>query len=48
MFFVAVGSSINMSVLKENWDVILWMLAGLVSLKAAVNVALGPLFGLSR
>jgi hypothetical protein len=25
-----------------------WMLAGLVSLKAAVNIALGPLFGLSK
>jgi Kef-type K+ transport system membrane component KefB len=48
LFFLSVGGSINMEVLKENWDVILWMLAGLVSLKAAVNTMLGPLFGLSK
>ena len=48
LFFVSVGSSINMEVFKENWDVCLWMLAGLVSFKAAVNIALGPLFGLTR
>eukprot|EP00879_Flechtneria_rotunda_P030712 GHRR01033383.1.p1 GENE.GHRR01033383.1~~GHRR01033383.1.p1 ORF type:complete len:471 (+),score=170.75 GHRR01033383.1:295-1707(+) len=48
LFFMSVGGSINMGVLRENYDVILWMLAGLVSLKAAVNTALGPLFGLSK
>jgi Kef-type K+ transport system membrane component KefB len=48
LFFMSVGGSINMDVLAENYDVILWMLAGLVSLKAAVNIALGPLFGLSK
>lgn len=48
LFFLSVGGSINMEVLKDNWDVILWMLAGLVSLKAAVNTMLGPLFGLSK
>lgn len=45
---MSVGGSINMEVLKDNYDVILWMLAGLVSLKAAVNIMLGPLFGLSK
>eukprot|EP00878_Enallax_costatus_P013828 GHUV01014463.1.p1 GENE.GHUV01014463.1~~GHUV01014463.1.p1 ORF type:complete len:492 (+),score=144.01 GHUV01014463.1:299-1774(+) len=48
LFFMSVGGSINMGVFRENYDVILWMLAGLVSLKAAVNIALGPLFGLSK
>lgn len=48
LFFLSVGGSINMEVLKDNYDVILWMLAGLVSLKAAVNTMLGPLFGLSK
>jgi Kef-type K+ transport system membrane component KefB len=48
LFFMSVGGSINMGVLRDNWDVIAWMLAGLVSLKAAVNIALGPLFGLSK
>lgn len=48
LFFMSVGGSINMEVLKDNYDVILWMLAGLVSLKAAVNIMLGPLFGLSK
>jgi Kef-type K+ transport system membrane component KefB len=48
LFFLSVGGSINMTVLKDNYDVILWMLAGLVSLKAGVNMALGPLFGLTR
>jgi hypothetical protein len=48
LFFVSVGSSINMDVLREEWEVVAWMLAGLVSFKAAVNIALGPLFGLSR
>ncbi|KAF6261239.1 Sodium/hydrogen exchanger family-domain-containing protein [Scenedesmus sp. NREL 46B-D3] len=48
LFFMSVGGSINMGVLRDNWDVIAWMLAGLVSLKAGVNIALGPLFGLSK
>ena len=48
LFFVSVGSSIKVDVLMANWDVILWMLAGLVSLKAGINTALGPLFGLSK
>jgi Kef-type K+ transport system membrane component KefB len=48
LFFMSVGGSINMGVLRDNWDVIAWMLVGLVSLKAAVNIALGPLFGLSK
>ncbi|GBF88863.1 K+ efflux antiporter [Raphidocelis subcapitata] len=48
LFFVSVGSSINMGVLQEDWEVVAWMLAGLVSFKAAVNIALGPLFGLTR
>jgi hypothetical protein len=48
LFFLSVGGSINMEVLKDNYDVILWMLAGLVSLKAAVNTMLGPLFGLTK
>ncbi len=48
LFFVSVGSSINFDVLAANWDVCLWMLAGLVSLKAGINAALGPLFGLSK
>lgn len=48
LFFLSVGGSINMEVLKDNYDVILWMLAGLVSLKAGVNTLLGPLFGLSK
>lgn len=37
-----------MDVLRTNWDVCLCMLAGLVTFKAGVNIALGPLFGLSR
>jgi hypothetical protein len=45
---MSVGGSINMGVLRDNWDVIAWMLVGLVSLKAGVNIALGPLFGLSK
>jgi len=48
LFFVSVGSSINMDVLRDEWEVVAWMLVGLVSFKAAVNIALGPLFGLSR
>ncbi len=48
LFFVAVGSSINMEVLVENWDVIGCMMIGLVLLKAAVIASLGPIFGLSR
>jgi Kef-type K+ transport system membrane component KefB len=48
LFFVSVGSSINMDVLRDEWEVVAWMLAGLVSFKAAVNIALGPLFGLTR
>ena len=48
LFFLSVGSSINMEVLKENYDIIACMLVGLVSLKAAVNIFLGPLFGLSK
>ena len=48
LFFVSVGSSINMGVLRDEWEVVAWMLAGLVSFKAAVNIALGPLFGLTR
>ena len=48
LFFVSVGSSINTTTLAEQWDVVAWMLGGLVALKAAVNVALGPLFGLTR
>ncbi|KAI8467065.1 MAG: Sodium/hydrogen exchanger family-domain-containing protein [Monoraphidium minutum] len=48
LFFVSVGSSIDMGVFAENWSICLWMLAGLVSFKAAVNIALGPLFGLTR
>jgi Kef-type K+ transport system membrane component KefB len=48
LFFLSVGSSINMEVLRDNWDIIAYMLVGLVSLKAAVNIALGPLFGLSK
>jgi hypothetical protein len=45
---MSVGGSINMAVLKDNYDIIFWMLTGLVSLKAAVNIMLGPLFGLSK
>jgi hypothetical protein len=37
-----------MDVLRDEWEVVAWMLAGLVSFKAAVNIALGPLFGLTR
>lgn len=48
LFFMSVGGSINMGVFSENYDVILWMLGGLVGLKAAVNIALGPVFGLSK
>eukprot|EP00775_Hariotina_reticulata_P005483 gene5483-5718_t len=48
LFFMSVGGSINMAVLKDNYDIIFWMLLGLVSLKAAVNIMLGPLFGLSK
>ncbi|KAI8466111.1 MAG: Sodium/hydrogen exchanger family-domain-containing protein [Monoraphidium minutum] len=48
LFFVCVGSSIDFDVFRANWDVCLWMLAGLLSIKAGVNIALGPLFGLTR
>jgi predicted Kef-type K+ transport protein len=48
LFFVSVGGSIDAGVLRDNWDVVAWMLAGLVAFKAAVNIGLGPLFGLTR
>lgn len=48
LFFVSVGSSIDTGVLLDQYDVIAWMVAGLVVIKAGVNVALGPLFGLTR
>lgn len=48
LFFVSVGSSINMSVLMDNYDVIFWMLLGLIAFKTTVTTALGPLCGLTK
>ncbi len=48
LFFVSVGSSIDTQVLMSHVDVVACMLAGLVGFKAAVNILLGPLFGLTR
>mmetsp|Transcript_27448 Transcript_27448/g.69813 ORF Transcript_27448/g.69813 Transcript_27448/m.69813 type:complete len:942 (-) Transcript_27448:1022-3847(-) len=48
LFFVTTGSSINMEVLRNNWEVIGFILAGLLVVKTSVISALGPAFGLSR
>ncbi|GFH24863.1 RCK N-terminal domain-containing protein, partial [Haematococcus lacustris] len=48
LFFVTTGSSVDMGVLRTNWQVILWILAGLITIKTGVIAALGPSFGLSR
>ena len=45
---MSVGSSSDVALLAQQPGAIAWMLAGLVAIKAAVNVALGPLFGLTR
>ena len=48
LFFVSVGSSIDLSVLSAHADLVAVILTGLLAVKAAVNTALGPLFGLTR
>ncbi|GFR52486.1 hypothetical protein Agub_g15056, partial [Astrephomene gubernaculifera] len=48
LFFVTTGSSINLAFLQAHWQEVLWMLAGLVSIKTGVVAVTGQLFGLSR
>lgn len=48
LFFVTTGSSINMDVLLHQWDVIFWLMLGLLVTKTCVIAALGPTFGLTR
>eukprot|EP00199_Chlamydomonas_sp_CCMP681_P001509 CAMPEP_0119110844 /NCGR_PEP_ID=MMETSP1180-20130426/32455_1 /TAXON_ID=3052 ORGANISM="Chlamydomonas cf sp, Strain CCMP681" /NCGR_SAMPLE_ID=MMETSP1180 /ASSEMBLY_ACC=CAM_ASM_000741 /LENGTH=840 /DNA_ID=CAMNT_0007097455 /DNA_START=229 /DNA_END=2751 /DNA_ORIENTATION=+ len=48
LFFVTTGASIDLDVFRSNWEVILWILAGLIGIKTSVIAALGPTFGLSR
>ncbi len=48
LFFVTTGGSIDMGVLRSNWNTISWILVGLITVKTAVVAALGPSFGLSK
>eukprot|EP00798_Chlamydomonas_sp_ICE-L_P021741 gene21741-28763_t len=48
LFFVTTGSSIDLNLLAENWQLIAWMLAGLLSIKTVVIASLGIASGLSR
>lgn len=47
LFFAATGCSINLSVLQSKWEVIAWILAGLLVTKTAIIASLGRGFGLS-
>ncbi|KAG2498210.1 hypothetical protein HYH03_003961 [Edaphochlamys debaryana] len=48
LFFVTTGCSVNLSFLQAHWQESLWMLAGLVTIKASVVAAAGQLLGLTR
>ncbi|KAL4424973.1 hypothetical protein ABPG77_002858 [Micractinium sp. CCAP 211/92] len=48
LFFVTTGSSLDVSLLLQQWPLVLTLLAGLLALKITVITALGPLFGLSK
>ncbi|PRW56322.1 K(+) efflux antiporter chloroplastic [Chlorella sorokiniana] len=48
LFFVTTGSSLDVSLLVQQWPLVLTLLAGLLGTKIAIISALGPVFGLSR
>lgn len=48
LFFVTTGSSLDVSLLLQQWPLVLALLVGLLGLKITIITALGPLFGLSR
>lgn len=47
LFFATTGASINMTVLRDNWETAFWMLAGLLTIKTTVITSIGQLFGLT-
>ena len=47
LFFTTTAASINMSVLTNNWQVIAWILAGLLTCKTAIIATLAKSFGLT-
>lgn len=48
LFFVTTGSSMDISLLVQEWPLALALLAGLLAAKITIISALGPLFGLTR
>ena len=47
LFFVSTGSSININVLIKNWQTVVWILAGLLTVKTGIIACLGKAFGLT-
>lgn len=47
LFFVTVGTNIDLDLFYREWPTVLAMLAGLITMKTGVVAALSPLFGLT-
>lgn len=48
LFFVATGSSLDVSLLFAQWPIIIALLAGLLAVKVGIIGTIAPFFGLTK
>ena len=48
LFFVTTGSSLDLTLLFQQWPIVLALTGGLISVKVGIIGSVAPLFGLSK